>query len=91
MSSLSVLIPSTSAGKINQTRQEEAKGGAAAERGKGCAFVGLKRADAFIAADQGAALGEVELAPALEAPGVEADRQIIGEKIRAGEVEVDDA
>ena len=39
--------------------------------------------------DQKPRLGDIEAAIRLEAPGVEADRQVVGEKIGAGEIEID--
>src|SRR5260370_30511650 len=39
--------------------------------------------------DEESRLGDIEAAVRLEAPGVEADRQVIGEKIGAGEIEID--
>ena len=46
---------------------------------------------ACVALQQRAALGDVEGMVGLEAPGVEADRDIVGERVGAGEVEVDQA
>ena len=44
---------------------------------------------ARIALQQRAPLGDVEGVIGLEAPGVEADRQIVGERVGAGEIEID--
>src|SRR3546814_16262715 len=46
---------------------------------------------AAVALQQHARLGDVEGVVLLEAPGVEAGRQVVGEEVVAGEVEVDDA
>jgi hypothetical protein len=51
--------------------------------------LGGESAHGLIAIDQGHALGQVERAIWLETPGIEADRDVIGEKIIAGEIEVD--
>src|SRR3712207_9447691 len=43
----------------------------------------------FRSRDHRLALGEVERPVRLETPGIEADGEVIGEGIRAGEIEVD--
>ena len=43
------------------------------------------------AAQQRTGLGDVQAVVGLEAPGVDADRQVVGERVIAGEVEIDEA
>ena len=44
-----------------------------------------------VALQEGPALGQVVVAERLEAPGIQADRDVVGEEVVAGEIEVDDA
>src|SRR5207244_5927231 len=50
---------------------------------------GGERPGRAVRADKQPRLGDIEAAVRLEAPGVEADRQVIGEKIGADEIEID--
>src|SRR5690606_34284809 len=75
----------------DEAGEEEAHGGAAGERREGCALARLEAAYGLVGGDERTALGEIVLAAPLEAPGVEADGDVVGEEIRAGEIEVDDA
>ena len=44
-----------------------------------------------LTSQEGAPLGDVEGEILLEAPGVEADGDVVGERVVAGEIEVDEA
>ena len=58
---------------IGQPGGEEAERGAATECGERVAFGVGQRPDGFVGGDHGGAAGEVKVALAREAPGVEAD------------------
>ena len=73
-----------------QAGQEEAQGGAGGERGQGVALGGAERADVVVGVEQGAGHRRVDAA-VLEAPAVEADGEVVGQEVGAGEVEVDQA
>ena len=47
--------------------------------------------DAGVGAQEGPRLGHVELEVRLEAPGVQADGDVVGQEVGGGEVEVDQA
>src|SRR5690606_18962409 len=64
---------------------------AAGEHGQGGVLHRLELALALVGGEQRPRLGDVERPVRLEAPGVEADRDVVGEGVGAGEVEVDDA
>ena len=64
-------------------RQEEAQGRAAREQGQGRALLGRQRTQALVAPQQRLALGHVEGVVALEAPGIEGDGDVVGERIVA--------
>src|SRR5690606_22188611 len=77
--------------EVGETRQEETHRGATTQHRKRGALFRFESPDAFISGDQRTAFGEVVFAAPFEGPGVETDRNVVGEEIRAGEVEVDDA
>src|SRR5690348_18342271 len=70
--------------------QQEAQRAAARQQRQGGELGGVERAYGAIARQQQPRLGDIEAAVALEAPGVETDGEVIGEKVGAGEVEVDE-
>src|SRR3546814_8808976 len=67
------------------------RGGAARQQRQRRQLLLRERPLAAVALQQHARLGDVEGVVLLEAPGVEAGRQVVGEEVVAGEVEVDDA
>ena len=62
-----------------------------ASSGRASRSAGSSGARALIALEQRLALGHVEGVVALEAPGVERDGDVVGQRIVAGEIEVDQA
>ncbi len=77
--------------KIDQPGQQEAQRRAARQQ-RQRVLLGLGQwALAAIAAEKGARLGDVERTIALETPGIEADRDVVGEHVVAGKGEIDDA
>ena len=76
---------------VVEAGEEEAQRRAAAEQRQGLGLVGRERTDGLVTFDQRHALGDVVGPVLLEAPGIEADGEVIGEEIVAGEIEVDQA
>ena len=60
-----------------------------ARSGSASTSASLERPHALVAGDHRPALGDVERVVGLETPGAEADREIVGERVVAGEIEVD--
>ena len=81
--------PSRHVEPVDQPGQQESQRRAAREQRQGLELRGESGRAAGIARQQVAALGDVVGMVGLEAPGVEADRDVIGERIGAGEIEVD--
>src|SRR5688572_29404970 len=69
--------------------EEKAKRGSAGKNRKRRALRRLQRPDAFVGLNQRAAFRDVKAVVRLEAPRVQADREVIGEEIVAGEIEID--
>src|SRR6516165_10068257 len=76
---------------IKKPRQEKTECTAAREQGQGGELRRRERSRSPIAVEQQSRLGHIEAAIGFEAPSIEADRQIIGEKVGAGEIEVNQA
>ena len=76
---------------VVEAGQEEAQRRAARQDRQRRDFGIAQRPDALVALEQRHALGDVVGAILLEAPGVQADRDVIGEQIVAGEIEIDQA
>src|SRR6516162_2442203 len=74
---------------VIEAGQQEAHRAAAGEQREGRIFCRRQRPHLAIAGDEVAGLGRIEGVVRLEAPGVQADGDVIGVEIRAGEVEVD--
>src|SRR3546814_9391200 len=74
---------------VVEARQQEAQGGAARQQRQRRQLLLRERPLAAVALQQHARLGDVEGVVLLVAPGVEAGRQVVGEDVVAGEVEVD--
>src|SRR5690606_38336019 len=70
-------------------RQQEAERCAPGQDRKRFALGRLKGTHACVAFEERAALGDVERVILLEAPGVQADGDVVREVIVAGEVEID--
>src|SRR5262249_26407866 len=66
------------------------EGAAGSEERQRRKLAGIERPHDAVARQHEARLRHVEAAVALEAPGVEADGDVVGEEVGAGEVEVDD-
>src|SRR5260370_37576050 len=69
--------------------EQEPQRTAAGERGRSGKFGAVKEPDLAVMADKEAGLGHVEAEIRLEAPSVEAYRDVVGEKIGAGKIEID--
>ena len=76
---------------IEQTGQQKAQRAAACQERQGSELGGGERSIPPIAVEQQPRLGHVEAAIGLKAPGVKADRQVVGEEVGAGEIEIDQA
>src|ERR1700730_18245948 len=76
---------------IEEPSQKKAQRGTARQQRQRRAFLGGQRPLPPIAIEQQPGLGHIEAAMRLETPCVEADRQVIGKKIGAGKIEVDQA
>ena len=76
---------------VDQPGQHEAQRRAARQNRQRLDFGSGQRPAPLVAADHRHALRHVERAVGLEAPGVEADAEVVGEEIVAGEIEVDQA
>src|SRR5580700_8093356 len=76
---------------INQTCQQEPQRGPARQRRQRGTFWRRQGAHRPVGLQQAPALGHVVGVIRLEAPGIEADGEIIGERVGTGEVEVDQA
>jgi hypothetical protein len=74
---------------VDQSGEQKTQRGAARQHRKRGAFRILDRPDFSVGLQQRAPLGDVERMIGLEAPCVEADRKIVGQRIVAGEIEVD--
>src|SRR6516225_2324678 len=74
---------------IKKPRQEKTECTAAREQGHGGKLRRREWSRSPIAVEQQPRFGHIEAAIGFEAPSVEADRQIIGEKVGASEIEVD--
>ena len=86
--------PSRPGGTFSQSTSRVSMKRSAAPRARiGSAAISdvLQRTHALVGRDHGPALGDVEGVVRLEAPGAETDRQIVGERVVAGEVEIDEA
>ena len=77
--------------EIDQPRQKETQGRAARQQRQRVLLGVRKLARAAIGVEQRARLGDVEGMIGLKSPGVEADRDVIGEDVVAGERKVDQA
>ena len=77
-------------GPVDKAGQKESKGCAPGEHGQSDPFGGGERTKAFITGQKGASAGDVVLPPGFEGPGVQADGDVVGEEVRAGEIEVYD-
>ena len=75
--------------EVDQPRQQEAQRRAARQQRQRILLGVRQLALAAVGVEQRARLGDVEGTIDLEAPGVEADRDVIGEDVVAGEREVD--
>src|SRR5260370_20497200 len=76
---------------VIEARQQEAQGSATRQQRQYFPLLVIQPADLVVGLQQRACLGGVEGVVALEAPGIEADRDVIGQEVIAGEVEVDEA
>src|SRR5580693_4778715 len=76
---------------VDEAGQEEAQRGAATERRQRRDLGSIERTCAPVAAKERTAFGDVVGMIGLEAPRVEADRDVIGERVAAGEIEIDQA
>ena len=76
---------------IDQPRQHESQRRASRQHRQRLDLGLAERPQPLIAGNHRPAFGDVERIVGLEAPGAEADRQIVGERIVAREVEVDEA
>ena len=74
---------------IEEPRQQKPQRAAAGEQWQCREFRRGQRPGMAIIVEQQARLRHIEAAIGLETPGVEANRQIVGEKVGAGEVKVD--
>src|SRR5215813_2360346 len=76
---------------VHQPRQQETHGRASREDGERITLGHRKRTDHAIAVEQRPPFGDVVGMIGLEAPCIEANGNVIGECIRAGEIEIDQA
>src|SRR6516165_1214188 len=76
---------------IKEPRQQKAQRATAGEHRQRSKFVRREGPLPSITVEQQSCLGHIKAAVRFEAPGVEADRQVIGKKISAGEIEVNQA
>src|SRR6202040_3886377 len=77
--------------KVDQARQQKTQRSAAGQQRQRVLFGAGQFPRPAIGAEKGARLGDVERIIALEAPGVETDRHVVGKHVGAGEGEIDDA
>ncbi len=77
--------------KVIEPRQKEAHGGTAREKGKGSKLACLQRSHLRVGLQKTTRLRDVERTVILKAPGVDANPEVVGEGVVAGEVEVDEA
>ena len=75
--------------QVVETGQEEPERTAAREQGQRLQFVGREGPHLPVGLQHEPRLGDVEGLVRLEAPGIQTDRQIVGEEIVAREIEVD--
>src|SRR4029077_19264286 len=83
--------PSRLVEPVEQPGQQKAQRGTAGQQWQRGAFLGAERPLPVIVVEQLSGLGHIAATIGLEAPRVEADRQIIGKKVSAGKIEVDQA
>src|SRR5262249_5693236 len=74
---------------VKESGQQKAQGAAARQQRQRAQFGRGQRSYPAIAVEEQARFGHVEAAVVFEAPGIQADRQIVSEKIGAGEIEID--
>src|SRR5262245_58611244 len=76
---------------VHQPRQQETHSRTARQDREGVTLTYRKRSDLAVAVEQRAPLGDVVGMIDLEAPGIEANRDVVRERIRAGEIEINEA
>src|SRR6516165_4188786 len=76
---------------IEEPRQQKAQRAPACEHRQRREFARRERPLSSITVEQQSRLRHVEAVISFEAPGVQTDRQVIGEKVGAGEIEVNQA
>ena len=76
---------------IDEARQEKTHGRATCKHGKRFSFGFGKRSHLSVGVEQRSPFGDVVGMIDLEAPGVEADRNVVGERIGTGKIEIDQA
>ena len=76
---------------VVQAGQEEAQRRAVGQHRQRRALRRRQRPAALVAGDEGARGGDVEAAVRLEAPGVQRDADVVGQRVAGGEVEVERA
>src|SRR5579871_5462825 len=76
---------------VHQPGQEKAQSRPAAQDRQRLAFELVERSQLRVGLQQRAPFGDIVRKVLLEAPGIEADRNVIGEGIGAGKVKVDKA
>src|SRR5713226_8562869 len=76
---------------VDQPRQQKAQGRAAGEQRQRLALVVGERPYRRVGLQQALALGHIVRMVGFEAPGIEADGDVVGERVGAGEVEIDQA
>src|SRR6204780_720987 len=75
---------------VVEPRQQEPQRAAARQHRQRRDLGRPERPDSAVLRQHRPRLGDVEATIRLEAPGIEADRQIVGEEVGAGEIEVDE-